>query len=422
MQTCKRMHANRGYMKRFSKVLAISLCLTAAMDAAFAAGTRKTSAKEGIMMAEAESALFSDGCKVTTVTLLYRKKIEPSSVSADDFEIAGQTIKSVSVEGRKVKLSLDCSNRWYPERENGPAQDADSGFSRYVTVTQSGEVTVSGGKEMYVGPATVTSKKIIDPKVIREFNEKVFKDDETGMELRYCVYLPLYYTEGWNYPVIVFIPDSRANTNISKSTLLQGEGATVWAAEAEQEKMRSIIIAVQYPKYVEDQYGPLVKEDSSWTVGLQTIYNLVRSELTNTRADRNRIYGIGQGDGAAANLQIGQKYPSFYAAQLAISPIYAIKDPQALEREKIWLLVSSKDKQSREAAERAATSWKNDGVRVNSAVWKVDLSDKEFEKAAQEQADKKGTVKYTMIDGGCREYTWCIAHRINAIREWISAQ
>ncbi|MBQ3686303.1 MAG: hypothetical protein II932_00560 [Treponema sp.] len=409
-------------MKHLSRMLALALCLTAAMDAGFAAGTRKTSAKEGIMMAEAESALFSDGYKVTAVTLLYRKKIEPSSVSADDFEIAGQTVKSVSVEGRKVKLSLNCDNRWYPERRDAPEQDADSSFSRYVTVTQSGDVTVSGGKEIYAGPATVTSKKIIDPKVIREFNEKVFKDDETGMELRYCVYLPLYYTEGWNYPVIVFIPDSRANTNVSKSTLLQGEGATVWATEAEQEKMRSIIIAVQYPKYVQDQYGPLVKEDGSWTVGLQTVYDLIRSELANTRADRNRIYGIGQGDGAAANLQIGQKYPSFYAAQLAISPIYDIKDTQALERGRLWLMVSSNDRQSREAAERAATSWKNDGVRVNSAIWKVDLSEKEFEKAAKEQADKKGTVKYTMIDGGCREYTWCIAHRINAIREWLSAQ
>ena len=126
-------------MKHLSRMLALALCLTAAMDAGFAAGTRKTSAKEGIMMVEAESALFSDGYKVTAVTLLYRKKIEPSSVSADDFEIAGQTVKSVSVEGRKVKLSLNCDNRWYPERRDAPEQDADSSFSRYVLKSSTSE-------------------------------------------------------------------------------------------------------------------------------------------------------------------------------------------------------------------------------------------------------------------------------------------
>ena len=409
-------------MKRFSKMLVIALCLTAAMDTGFAAGIRKTSAQNGIVTVEGEADMFPDGFKVTKITLLYRKKIEPSSVTVDDYEIPGLVIKSVSVDGKKVKLMLDCDNRWYPEREHVPEDTGNQTFNKYVAVTQKGEINVVGGKEIYAGPATVTTPKIAEPKIVKEFTEKSYVDDGTGMELHYSLYLPLYYTEGWNYPVIVFIPDSRANVNVSKATLLQGEGATVWATKAEQEKMRSIIISVQYPKYIEDKYGPLVKEDSSWTQGLQTIYNLVRSELTNSRADSNRIYAIGQGQGAAANLQIGQKYPSFYAAQLAISPIYEIKNPKALERERLWLLVSSNDKQSREAAEHAANSWKKDDIRVNSAIWKVNLSDTEFEKAAQEQANKSGTVKYTMIDGGCREYTWCLAHSINAIREWLVTQ
>ena len=268
----------------------------------------------------------------------------------------------------------------------------------------------------------VTSKKISEPKIVREFMEKNYKDDDTGIEIRYCVYMPLYYTEGWNYPCVVFFPDSRATTNISKSCLLQGEGGTVWATEAEQEKQRSIVIAIQYPKYVEDQYGPLVKEDGTWTMGLEAAYRAVRKELSNARVDRNRIYGVGQGEGAAANFLIGEKYPDFYAAQLAISPMYEPKAASALEREKLWIITSSGDRQSCDAMEKAVSYWKDDDLRIDSAVWDVDWSEQKLSQAARELADKKGTVKYTVIDGGNREYAWCLGHRIEVIRDWLMAQ
>ena len=140
--------------------------------------------------------------------------------------------------------------------------------------------------------------------------------------------------------------------------------------------------------------------------------------------DKLLSYAVGQGEGAAANFLIGQKYPGFYAAQLAISPIYGLQDAtaDALEREKLWIMTSSNDRQSCDAMEGAISYWKNDDIRVNSAVWDVDWSEQKFAQAAKELAAKKGTVKYTVIDGGCREYAWCIGHRIEAIRDWLMAQ
>ncbi len=409
-------------MKKIVRLLAMTVCLATAIDFSYAAGKRKILASEGIAMAEAESALYSDGYKITSVTILYKKKIVPSSVSPEDFDIPGQTIKSARVDGKKVILTFDCENRWYPEREDAPEDEGKVSVGKYITVTQKGDVDIVGGKYYYAGPASIKSKKISEPKIVKEFSEKHYNDDETGIELYYSLYLPLYYDKDWNYPVVVFIPDSRANTNISKSCILQGEGATVWATEAEQEKHKAIIIAVQYPQYTEEQNGPLVKEDGSWTAGLDAIYNLVRKELSNSRADRNRIYGVGQGEGAAANLLIAQKYPAFYAAQFAISPNYELKDTEVLERSKIWFMTSSKDRASCDAVEKAIEEWEEDGLKVNKALWKVDFSEKQFAKAAKTQADKKSSIKYTVIDGGCREYTWCIGHQIEEIRDWLFAQ
>ncbi len=409
-------------MKRFGKLLAAAMCLSALADFAFAAGTKKVSAKEGIVVAEGEAQMYSDGFKLTTVTLLYRKKLDPSSVTVDDYYVAGHDIKSVSVDGKNVKISFDCDNRWYPAKGGEQEFNADVQFGKYATITQKGDVSVVGGGTVYTGPASVTTKKIAEPKIVRGFMEKVYRDDDTGMEIRYSIYMPLYYTSGWDYPVVIFMPDSRANTNISKSCLLQGEGGTVWASDAEQEKNKPIVIAIQYPKYVEDEYGPLVKEDGSWTVGLDVVYRAIRKELSNTRVNRNRIYAVGQGEGAVANFMIGEKYYDFYAAQIAISPMYKLKETEGLKREKLWVMVSSNDRQSCEAMDKAVDSWKKYGMDIDRATWNVDWSEKEFASAAKKLAAKNGEVKYTTIEGGGREYTWCIGNSIEEIRDWLMAQ
>ncbi len=409
-------------MRTFGKLLLAALCMQAAAGSGFAAGTKKVSAKEGIVMAEAEAQMFSDGYKVSSVTLLYRKKLDPASVTVDDYDVAGLPVKSVSVEGKKVRLALDTDNIWYPGRDGQGEFNAEAQFLRFVNVTQKGDVGVAGGGSVYTGPATVTSKKVAEPKVLKEFMEKSYLDDETGAEVHYSVYMPLYYTEGWNYPAIIFIPDSRANTNISKCALLQSEGATVWATDAEQEKQKSIIVAIQYTKSAGDKYGPLVKEDGSWTVGLDVVYRAIRKELSTLRVDRTRIYAVGQGEGAVANLQIGQKYPGFYAAQLAFSPLYEIKAPSALENEKLWIMTSSNDSQARDAMDKAVSFWKKDGIRVDGGSWDVDYSGQAFSSAAKELAAGNGSVKHVVIEGGCREYVWCIGNSIVEIRDWLMAQ
>lgn len=408
-------------MRKAFRLLTAAVCLSALADVAFAAGVKMVPAKEGIVMAEGEAQMYSDGYKVRSVTILYRKKLDPTSVTVDDYSAEGREIKSVSVDGKNVRIFFDCDNIWYPG--NGEQEvNTDVQFSRYVTVTQKGEVSVAGGGTVYTGPASVQTKKIAEPKLLKDFSDKLYKDDDSGIEVHYSLYMPLYYTEGWNYPVIVFIPDSRANTDTGKTCLMQGEGAIAWASEAEQEKHKAIIMAFQYPKYTEKQYGPLVKEDGSWTPGLEAIYKAVINLITGSRVDRERIYAVGQGEGAAANLLIGNKHPGLYAAQLAISPMYELKSVEGLENEKLWLMVSSNDQKSRDAMDKAVGTWEKDGLGISRASWDVDYDEKQFAKAAKELAKKKGAVKYTVIEGGCREYTWCIGNRIEEIRDWLITQ
>lgn len=408
-------------MRKTFRLLAAAVCLSALADLASAASVKMVPAKEGIVMAEGEAQMFSDGYKVRSVTILYRKKLDPTSVSADDYYAEGREIKSVSVDGKNVRIFFDCDNIWYPG-DGEQEVNTDVQFSKYVTVTQKGEVSVAGGGTVYTGPASIQTKKIAEPKGVKDFMEKLYKDDDTGIEIRYSLYMPLYYTSAWNYPVVIFIPDSRASTNVSKSTLLQGAGGLVWGSEAEQDKHKAIVIAIQYPKYSKEQYGPMISEDGSWTPVLEAIYRAIRRELSDSRVDRDRYYAVGQGEGAVANLMIGQRHPGFYAAQFVMSPTSGLKSVEGLEREKMWIMVSSNDRKACDAMDKIVGDWEKDGMGVARATWDVDYDEKQFSKAAKELAKKKGSVKYTVIDGGCHEYTWCIGNGIEEIRDWLISQ
>ncbi|MBR1912234.1 MAG: hypothetical protein IJ828_07750 [Treponema sp.] len=404
------------------KLLVAALLLTVlAADFSFAAKNRQIPAEVGIQKVDAVSDMFSDGYKITTVTILYKKKLDPASVSVDDYEVEGQYVKSVEVNGTKVTLHLDTSNIWYPERENSRELNGKNTFGKYAIVTQKGDVTTSDGKDTYTGSFTITSEKLKEPKICKKFWEKTYLDDETNVEVRYAVFTPDNYDKGWKYPVIVFVPDSRATSNVSRASLLQGMGGSIWATDAEQQKHQAIVIVVQYPKYAEEKFGPLVSEDGSWNAKLEAIYRLVNKEIGNSRADKHRIYGVGQGEGAAANLLIGQKYPSFYAGQIAISPLYEIRDIDALAQEKLWIMVSSKDRQSCSAMEKSLKPLFEKPGKLCKETWPVDLSDEGFAKAAKDQIDKEALNNYTVIDGGTREYTWCIGYNIEEIREWLLA-
>lgn len=403
-------------------LILLVLSLMAGMDVCFAAKVREVPADVGLVSIDSEAAMFPDGYKITKVTLLYKKKLEPSSVTVDDYEVQGQIIDSVEVNGTKVTINLDTSNVWYPEHPDFKYDNDRNTFGKYAVVTQKGDVTVADGKSVYTGPATITSEKNKEPKLFKQFWDKTYHDDETELEIRYALFTPERYSEGWSYPIVVFIPDSRATTNISKATLLQGMGGYIWATEEEQKKQQAFVVAIQYPKYTEKQYGPLVTGDGSWTPGLEAICRLIQKEFANSRASRTRVYGVGQGEGAAANLLIGQKYPSFYAAQVAISPIYEIKNLDALSTEKLWIMVSSKDRQSYDSMEKSLRPWIGDSVNLSKETWNVDLSSEEFENAALKQKNKGLPNNYTVIDGGCREYTWCIGTGIEQIRDWLMAQ
>ena len=63
-----------------------------------------------------------------------------------------------------------------------------------------------------------------------------FTDPETGFEMQYELFVPEGYSPDTRYPMIMFIPDSRAAGREPEFSLTIGWGGVVWATKEEQAK------------------------------------------------------------------------------------------------------------------------------------------------------------------------------------------
>ncbi len=393
----------------------ISLCM-----AASAAAVKKIPASKGIEEASAETELFEDGLKVTSVTLRYTKKIQADSVTAGDYRIDGRVITGVSVSGKNVTITLDCSNKLLAEPDWNSMDDLP--YETKMTVTQTGEISSLDSKILFTGASSIVLPKFPQPKIVERFTELTTMDNSANMRLRYDIFMPDKYAAGWNYPLVIFVPDAHVNTNSTKAVLLQGQGATVWTTDQEQSKHKCIVVAVQYTLSNEQEFGPLITDEGSMTPGLSAIKFLIDELCDNYRIDRTRIYGVGQAQGANAIMTLSENYPALFAATMLVAPQKAVADPTKLAGQKIWLQVCSSDAVAYSRANLLTDAWENAGAKVSYGMWRAGDDAAASEAAAAGMITEKSPINCGVFEGGNHPYTWTRAYEIEAVRDWIFRQ
>ncbi len=395
-------------------VLCASSCLSLAADA------KRIPASQGFSQATSVSSLFADGLKASSVTITYTKPLQAESVSVDDYRIEGRIINSVNVKGKEVTLTLDCSNKWHSDPNWRPGADGLP-FEKSLTVTQVGDVTTSNGKTIFSGSYSISTPEYEIPEDCRKFSETTFNDLDTSIKLKYSIYMPTNYADGWNYPLVVFIPDSSCNTNTPKTQLLAGYGGTIWATEQEQSKHKAVVVAIHYTKDQEKAYGPLVTENGEMTKGLTSIYNLICYLRANSRVDNMKVYGIGQGEGASACMILSENHPDTFAAQYLVAPQIMPKDISTLKDQNMWVTVCTGDKKAFSRMNAAIDQWDADGSVITTAEWNPNKTES-AQQIATYMAAERAPINYLVIKGGHHQYTWTLTYQTEAIRDWIFRQ
>ena len=417
---------------------AVALLSCALFVCSCASKQNQTHIKNPTVSTIAES--FGDGQKVSAVVVEYAKEIDPASVTLETYRVEGRKIDAVDFEGKSVKIHLAYENKWdatggkmpaRPKKADGEEKQGDgprfddegTPVDLSASVVQTADIRAKDGtifKASGEAWTSVSAKEL----VIEDFEKKSFADAETGITLPYFVYLPEGYSAAEKYPLVFFIPDASADTNIDTATLTQGNGATIWATEAEQAKHSAIVVAVQYPLSVVQKFGALTQDGYQWSVGLTAVDNLLHFVIENYAVDENRIYGTGQSQGCMSNIAISDKHPDLFAAQFLVAGQWNVEEMAAMKDKKLWIVVCEGDEKAYPEMSKAVDLWESLGSKVarGEAMWNPKASADEMSANVSAMLEKDADIRMNVFAGGSHMYTWSIAYNIEGIRDWLFAQ
>lgn len=411
--------------------------------------------------------VFGDGEKVAAVALEFPKAIDVKTLNVNDFTVEDNTIAKVYTNyhpatswktdgeiGRFVILELNQTNTVPfeqgqkesnrdtantnegqnesqkaspgaagPVSEPGMMMHSDKALPDLnVAIEQTGSVTALDGT-VYPANTTVLKQTAQLESVVEQFTLHSYTDAETGATIQYNVFLPKDYDATKSYPLYFFVADASANNNYPTTPLYQGNGATIFASEAEQAKHEAIIVAPQYTDELVNSIGMLTTDENKWTTGLTLVTNLLHKAIAEYPVDRDRIYGAGQSQGGMTNIAISDRYPDLFAAQWLVACQWNVEEMKALKDKKLWIVVSEGDNKAKPAMDEATKNWEALGTKVaRSDMWDSHATGAQFADLVKAMEAQQAPINYTVFEGGNHMYTWSVAYNIEGIRDWLFAQ
>ncbi|MGN0802813.1 MAG: hypothetical protein ACI4MF_09490 [Candidatus Faecivicinus sp.] len=252
-----------------------------------------------------------------------------------------------------------------------------------------------------------------------------FTDPESGIELQYQLFVPEDYSEDEEYPLIMFIPDSRAPGREASFVLTIGWGGVVWATADEQAKHPCFVMVPVFTEtVVDDNFNTSDQID----VAVRIIENLTE----NYSIDTNRLYTTGQSMGGMTSFHLNVKYPDLFAASLFVGSQWDNTLLDVLEEDSFFYIVSAGDDKASTGQTGLMEVFDADGASYAHAEWSAQ-DDEETQNAAVEALIAEGcqanfvtfTKGTTLTDGaGGSEHltSFDYAYKLEAVRDWLFEQ
>lgn len=400
-----------------------------------------------VRAATAVTEVFGDGIRLVAVALEYAMPVKEAALSAAAFGVRGRTVTGAfasrsaapsdrAPDGRFVIVTLAPDDAGAalaqhvqsgaagtpagPGGRGGPGKAGD--IPPYDTVYRkaAADVVLPGG-------AVLATTGVLD-QVVDDFLQLEFADPETGKTLRYNLFVPRDYDADRAYPLVLFMHDAGATSDVTRTTLLQGLGAVVWARPEEQAIRPCFVLAPQYGEIIAD-------DDSTTSAMLDTTIHLVRSLAGRYSIDRDRLYTTGQSGGCMMSIAMDIKYPGFFAASLLVAGQWAPALAKPLARQKLWILVSQDDDKAYPGQNAITAVLEKQGARVGRAVWDGTWTAAQFRSAFEQLDREHAPINYVALRKGTvipagqsaagasgHRNTWRIAYTIAPVREWLFRQ
>ena len=427
------------------KIVSVVCMLFAAMQMMAASGHVKSVTAIG--------EVLGDGAKTTAVAIEYDAPINGSSLSTASYTVDGREVKRVYTNSEamkartphkgnfvivELKTTVSLTPDFGPDKKKddgaekkdpknngeggGPAGGITTGnrptretnpFPITATLTQAKAIKTAAGK-IYKAGETMTSTKS-RTLIAEDFKQLTFKDEKTGVTLRYNLFIPKGYDASKRYPLVLFMHDASGANQVDNYTLLQGNGATVWASPRDQAKHPCFVLAPQYDEIVVDD-SFRVSSSAETTIDL---LDAIKSQYS---IDDDRVYTTGQSMGCMLSYLLMSTHPDEFAAGMLVAGQWDPKVIAPMAKKPLWLVSCTGDAKSSAGAATALKLWGSLGAKTDSASWPLDTTEVARAQEIEVLRRQPVTIRYSHLRGGWHNGTWRVAYTFAGIRDWLFEQ
>jgi predicted peptidase len=380
--------------------------------------------------------VFGDGQKLTAVAIEYDKDISNLKLSKSVFSVEGRTITKVYANTAAAKAAQGINGRYaiieLSPSDNGAALFVQRGRTSTrseakVYVTQTGDIMTTDGEKYTLNTDVITTTRLINL-VVDDFGQFEYKDPKTGLLLKYNLFVPKNYYKNKSYPMVLFMHDAGTTNTETKTTLIQGLGAVIWATPSEQAKHECFVLAPQYSTQI-------VNDNSEASEYLDITVDLINALVSQYSIDKSRLYTTGQSGGCMMSIAMNIKYPDLFAASLLVAGQWDPAKVSPLAKDKLWIIVSEGDLKAFTGMNAIIGTLEKEEAKISGATWNGQSSAGEFASEVSKMVAEGTNIKYTVLkkgtvvpagmedNGGSNHVcTWRIAYNIEGVRNWLFAQ
>ena len=401
--------------------------------------TEKIKYPRGIRSVTSVTEVFGTGQQITHIIVEFNERVVNSQLTKNTFTVSDRTVEKIYSNTRPERTDIVKDGRFVIIELNPKDSSAslrlegndEVGFQMKKAtskITQKEDILFTNGKKLEKSIAILENNKTRNL-IVENFKQFVYKDPKTGTSVKYNLYIPKNYDKNKKYPLVLFMHDKGVLSEDTKTALLQGNGATSFAAPEEQARHEAFVLAPQYSRQVVDDNGDITSD-------LDATVNLIRDYLISKYSiDEKKLYATGQSMGGMMAIVMNYKYPELFAASYLVACQWNPKEVSTMAKNNLWITVSTGDAKAYPGMNSITSELIKRGATVAKDNWRADYTDAQFLEGARKVIAQKSNIKYTTLEKGTNPYlpkdanpglehsgTWKVAYNIPGIKDWMFLQ
>ena len=401
--------------------------------------TEKIKYPKGIRSVTSVTEVFGTGQQITHIIVEFNERVVNSQLTKNTFTVSDRTVEKIYSntrpertdivkDGRFVIIELNPMDSGASLRLEGNDEVGFQMKKATSKITQKEDILFTNGKKLEKSIAILENNKTRNL-IVENFKQFVYKDPKTGTSVKYNLYIPKNYDKNKKYPLVLFMHDKGVLSEDTKTALLQGNGATSFAAPEEQARHEAFVLAPQYSRQVVDDNGDITSD-------LDATVNLIRDYLISKYSiNEKKLYATGQSMGGMMAIVMNYKYPELFAASYLVACQWNPKEVSTMAKNNLWITVSTGDAKAYPGMNSITSELIKRGATVAKDNWRADYTDAQFLEGARKVIAQKSNIKYTTLEKGTNPYlpkdanpglehsgTWKVAYNIPGIKDWMFLQ